>query len=195
LFQQQTLLMTGSLLWWALLAMLLFWAVGVYNRLMRIRARGLDALGSVEKNLKLYGTIVHAHLAGMGVAEVLAPPAPDKVDSLPVAWRALVNAIAELDVSTKRARAAPMTAAPMAAMASHWKGVQQAWDTLQQQPADLAGPQVPDTVQSEWDDVTAKANIARGGYNQIATRYNEAMGQFPARLVAGFLGFQPAGML
>lgn len=187
--------MTGSLLWWALLAILLFWAVGVYNRLMRIRARGLDALGSVEKNLKVCGAVVLTHLAGMGVADVFTPRAAGEQDSLPTDWRVLVDAIVELEASAKRARATPLAVAPMTAMTYRWVLVQQAWATLQGLPADLAGPQVPDTVQNEWDDAIAKANIARGGYNQIASRYNEAMGQFPARLAARFLGFQPAGTL
>lgn len=187
--------MTVSLLWWALLATLLFWAVGVYNRLMRIRARGLDALGSVEKNLKVYGAIVQKHLTGMGVSEAGTPVAAGQEDSLPAVWRALVDAIAEMDLSAKRARATPLAVASVAEMTSQWIKVQQAWDNLQGQPADLAGSQVPDALRSEWEDATSKANIARGGYNQIAARYNEAIGQFPARLAAGFLGFQPAGTL
>jgi hypothetical protein len=47
----------------------------------------------------------------------------------------------------------------------------------------------------EWEDITQKVRIACGGYNQIVARYNESIGQFPARLVVGAMGFQPAGTL
>ena len=174
--------MTGSFLWWALLAVILFWWVGVYNRLMRIRARGLDALGSVEKHLKVYGVIVQALLASQG--DALSPP-----------WRELADAVDNLDAACKRARTSPLASEPMAALTASWDGVQHAWRALQSLPADLAGAQIPDAIQGEWDETTQKAHIAKGGYNQIAARYNDALVQFPARLVAAAMGFQRVGTL
>ncbi len=174
--------MTGSLLWWALLAVILFWWVGVYNRLMRIRARGLDALGSVEKHLKVYGVIVHNLLASQS-------------DPLPPPWRLLADAIGNLDAACKRARTTPLASEPVAALTASWDNLQQAWQALQSLPPDLAGAQIPEAVQSEWNETTQKAQIARGGYNQIAAKYNEAMAQFPARLVATAMGFQRVGSL
>jgi hypothetical protein len=37
--------------------------------------------------------------------------------------------------------------------------------------------------------------IARGGLNQIILKYNEALKQYPARLIVGALGFETAGIL
>lgn len=174
--------MTGSLLWWATLAVIVFWWVGVYNRLMRIRARGFDALGSVEKHLKAYGAIAQTLVAGQSAA-------------LPLPWLQLTDAIGNLDTACKRARTTPLASEPMAALTASWDSLQQAWHALQILPADLAGPQVPQALQSEWDETTLKAHIARGGYNQIAARYNEAMAQFPARLVAATMGFKRVSAL
>jgi LemA protein len=66
---------------------------------------------------------------------------------------------------------------------------------LQELPVDLAGPVVPMHVKRQWDVLTLRVDTARGGCNQILMKYNEALTQFPAKLVAGAMGFRPAGIL
>lgn len=173
--------MTGSLLLWGGLALTIFWCVGLYNRLMRIRARGFDALGSVEKHLKAYATAVHAHLETSQV--------------IPQGWQQLLETLAALDSAFKAVRATPLAISPLETLTQQLHAVQSAWTALCGAPADLAGPAVPLGLVHAWDEVSQKIQIARGGYNQIVARYNEAIGQFPARLVVGAMGFQPAGTL
>jgi hypothetical protein len=48
-------------------------------------------------------------------------------------------------------------------------------------------------VRLQWDVAAGKAQTARAGLNTILFKYNEAIYQFPARLVVGVLGFRPAG--
>jgi hypothetical protein len=48
-------------------------------------------------------------------------------------------------------------------------------------------------MQEAWNAANIKVQSASGGYNQIITRYNEAIQQYPARWVATLMGFQPAG--
>ncbi len=186
--------MTGSLLLWIFLALTIFWGVGLYNRLMRIRARGRDALGSVEKHLKGYATVTHAYLMEMGVPEEAIKGVAGE-QGLPHGWANLLGTLHALDVACKTARTTPMAIAPMEAVGRGLQNVAHAWAELSSAPADLAGPAVPDTLLKEWEDITQKVQIARGGYNQIVARYNESIGQFPARLVVGAMGFQPAGTL
>ena len=50
-------------------------------------------------------------------------------------------------------------------------------------------------MRTQWDAVTQRVETARGGFNQILTHYNEALAQFPARLVAGAMGFKPGSKL
>lgn len=186
--------MSGSLLLWIFLALTIFWGVGLYNRLMRIRARGRDALGSVEKHLKGYATVTHSHLLGMGVPEEAVKGTGGEL-LLPPEWAELLGALRALENACKTARSAPMAIAPMEALGQHLQEVAQAWADLSSAPADLAGPAVPDALQKEWEEIAQRVRMACGGYNQIAARYNEAIGQFPARLVVGAMGFQPAGTL
>jgi LemA protein len=174
--------MTGSLLLWGLLALTIFWSVGVYNRLMRMRARALDALGSVEKHLRSYGTMVQPHL---GV----------DTDALPSTWRHLGETLTVMDTACKNARNTPLAVVALGELTEALDRVQQAWRVLHEAPADLAGSHVPEVLLTGWEDTSQKVKTARGGYNQIVVRYNEAIAQLPARLVVGFMGFRPAGTL
>ena len=173
--------MTGSLLLWGGLALAIFWCVGLYNRLMRIRARGFDALGSVEKHLKAYAMAVHVHLSDL--------------KPMPQGWQQLLDTLSALDSAFKAARATPLAIGPLELLAKQLESVQQAWSNLCDVPGDLAGPAVPPALEQAWEEATLKIQRARGGYNQIIARYNEAIGQFPARLIVGVMGFQPAGTL
>jgi len=174
--------MSGSILLWGSLALVAFWCVGLYNRLMRIRARGLDALGSVEKHLKAYGTCIQPHLVGVSVQP-------------PVAWLQLQIAVESLEAACKAARETPLAIGPMETLTQSLAALDQKWTALRNAPADLAGAAIPDDMLAEWDEATNRVQIARGGYNQIVARYNEAIGQFPARVVVGAMGFKPAGTL
>lgn len=174
--------MSGSFWLWGLLALTVFWCVGLYNRLMRIRARGLDALGSVEKHLKAYSTCIQRHVPGYET-------------QLPLAWVQLQIAVESLEAACKAARNTPLAIGPMEELTQRLHALEQEWAALCNAPADLAGAAVPANLVDEWEEATHRIQSARGGYNQIVARYNEAIGQFPARIIVGTMGFKPAGTL
>lgn len=185
--------MSGSLLLWMGLALAVFWGVGLYNRLMRMRARGLDALGSVEKYLRRYADLVSVHLSVPGASPTQAHPV--STEHLPPEWAHLLTILQTLERALKDARGMPLAVEPVARLTQALTALHEAWERLCDAPADLAGPPVPDTMRLQWDAVTLKVEAARGGFNRILTKYNEAIDQFPARLVAGAMGFKPAGLL
>lgn len=185
--------MSGSLILWTVLALTLCWSVGVHNRLMRMRARGLSAFGSVEKHMRQYAELVREH-----VLEPDARPHPGTGHAgreSPGDLDRLLRVLQALDHALKDARANPLAIEPLGHLASAFEAAQDAWRHLQNVPVDLAGPVVPDVVRGRWDAITQRVETARGGFNQILTKYNEALGQFPARLVVGLMGFRPGGML
>ena len=182
-FIQYAAHMNAPVLSGLLAATTLFWCVGLYNRLMRMRARGLDALGSVEKHLRSYTSLIQVQF-------------PDEEGSyIPLEWARLVSGVKQLEQQCKAARAAPLQAAPLGALGQTVDGIEAEWLLLRSQPADLAGPTMPEAMQKLWDEAALKVRSARGGFNQIVARYNEALQQFPASLVVGLMGFQPAGNL
>jgi len=175
--------MSGSLLLWMTLALSIFWSVGLYNRLMRMRARGLGALGSVEKHLHQYAELVRAH--GL-----------DSRAHLPRGrWAQLQTDLQAMDQALKDARATPLSVEPMVCLGVAVDALQDTWRHLHEAPADLAGPVVPEDMQARWDAITHRVDSARSGFNQILTKYNEALVQFPARLVVGLMGFKRGGLL
>jgi LemA protein len=175
--------MSVNVLLWLLAALTLFWCVGLYNRLMRMRARALDALGSVEKNLRSYTSLINVQF-------------PDEEGSfIPLEWAALVSRVKALEPQCTAARTAPLQVEPLQILAQTVDAIEAEWVALREQPADLAGPTMPEAMQKLWDEAAQKVRTARGGFNQIVERYNEALGQFPASLVVEMMGFKEAGKL
>jgi hypothetical protein len=85
--------------------------------------------------------------------------------------------------------------APLLQLAQTVDAIDSEWIQLREQPADLAGPTMPEAMQKLWDEAALKVRTARGGFNQIVERYNEALQQFPASLVVRMMGFNMAGKL
>ena len=179
--------MNGSLLLWLVFALLVFWCVGLYNRVMRIRARGLDAFGSIEKYLRTFGVLVRTHIAGGVELQSTA--------NIPEGWAALVNKVLVLEAAYKVARNMPLKEEPLLELAGAIASVQTEWQVLRDAPADLAGSPVPDAMRQQWEEASVKLQSARDAFNQIMARYNEALHQFPARLVVPVMGFQRAAVL
>ena len=172
--------MTASLLLWVALAVSVFWGVGLYNRLMRMRARGLSALGSVEKHMRLYAALVREQVTLRGPGN---------------AWDSLMSYLQVFEHALNDDGAVLLTNEPLARLVAAFDGVQVAWRHLSAVPPDLAGPVVPAELHAQWEAVALRVETARGGFNQILTQYNAALDQFPARLVVGWMGFKPGGTL
>ncbi len=185
--------MDASLLLWMLLAVSVFWGVGLYNRLMRMRARGLGALGSVEKHMRAYAVLVREQvtLRGHGAAHSHGSSSKNVRDE----WDGLLSSLQAFEQALNDDGVAKLTNEPLARLVTAFDGVQLAWRHLATVPPDLAGPVVPAELHAQWEAVAQRVETARGGFNQILTQYNAALDQFPARLVVGWMGFKPGGML
>lgn len=183
--------MNGSLLLLMVLALVVFWGVGLYNRLMRLRARSLSALGSVEKHMRVYADMVRDDLDRGVTADLHMSISAAQPDD----WECLMSALHAFEDALKGSGTSALRNDAPARLGQAFDGVQAAWRRLNDAPPDLAGPLVPQTMRTQWEAVTLRVETARGGFNQILTQYNEAVAQFPARLVAGAMGFKPGNKL
>lgn len=172
----------SSLLLWAMFAIAIFWGVGVYNRLMRMRAKGLEAMVLLDKYLQRYDALVHAHLGG-------------DVEALAADWRDLQTTLVALNGACQGVRLSPLGVEAVPLLASRYQAFQEAWAVLRDSPNDLAGQRLPEGLLIEWERITQKVMHARNRYQQIATEYNRALTQFPASLLVGLTGFKVAGTL
>jgi LemA protein len=172
--------MSGSIYLWLAIAILVFWCVGLYNRVNRMRDRAIAAFGSLEKHLKTYDVLLRS-LVGVTVANG--------------DWAALLHKVQALQLAGKAARLALLQPQPLADLAMAIDAVLAEWHLISSVPADLAGSPIPEAMRIQWEDASARVQSTRAALNQIMLRYNDSLRQFPARLVVGILGFKTAGCL
>ena len=183
--------MTSSVLTWSIAALLLFWAVGAYNRLMRLRADANSAFAAVEAEIARQVELVRTQLPGPDATQ----PAPLEADSGSF-WGGLHAAANQLAATLASARAKPLDPANIAALSAAQDVMRAAWERTERDDAhDLAGPQLPDTVLLRRAHLLLQAHAVTESFNQAVTRYNDAIQQFPALVLAWLFGFRPARSL
>jgi LemA protein len=180
--------MTESVVTWTIAAVLLFWAVGAYNRLVRLRAEANTAFASVEGELARQVDLVRSQLPPP------EPTQPAPLEAEPVSfWAALHAAASQLAASLAAARGKPLDPQKIAALSAAQDVLATAWERAERDDAhDLAGPRLPDTVLLRRRQSLLQAHAATESFNGAVARYNEAINQFPALLLAWLFGFKPA---
>ena len=178
--------MDTSPLIWLLLALLLFWCVGLYKRLLQLRLLAQQALDALEQPLSLYGALLVQHTTPVG--EAGAAPELDL-------WHPLLDSVGALPICSQAARTAPFAHAPLQALAELIDAISLYWERLQAQPTDLAGSPIPAELVKPWQEAEFLVRSARNHFNQRVMGYNAALREFPARLVVWLMGFKPAATL
>ncbi|APW36416.1 hypothetical protein RD110_03695 [Rhodoferax koreense] len=160
-------MISGHLLGWSIAAVLLFWGVGAYNRLVRLRSEALRAFTLLEPKLQRFTEHV-----------VAAAPLPADVQ----------GAATQFAASLAVARIKPLDAEAMAALGAACAVLQMAWRRAAE-AADTA-----DTVSGPqpWADIYREAGMAAREFTASVLAYNAAVTQFPAALLAWLFGFRKA---
>ena len=178
----------NNLIYIALAALLVFWAVGAYNRLIRLKNAIANSFGQIDVQLKRRYDLIpnlveaakkyliheQATLEAVISARNQARAASDVVRSRPA------NALA---VTT-------LAAAEQALGGSlgHLFAVAEAYP-------DLKADQTIRELSEELTSTENKVSFARQAFNDAVLDYNNAQGQFPAVLVARMFSFAPSAML
>lgn len=180
--------MTSSVVSWTIAAVLLFWGVGAYNRLMRLRADANIAFATVDGELARQVELVRQHLPPP------EPTQPAPLDGEPTSfWSGLHAAAGQLAATLSAARGKPLDAANIAALNAAQQVLGTAWERAERDDAhDLAGPRLPETMLLRRQQMLLQAHAATEAFNQAVTRYNEGIAQFPALVLAWLFGFKPA---
>jgi LemA protein len=179
--------MQSSFLPWVIAAVAVFWAVGAYNRLVRLRSNANAAFAALEAELTRQVQLVHE----------CVPPEEDQAPSQfaggSAFWGGLQGAAAQLQASLSSARARPLDPERIAALGAAQEILSMAWDRAERDDAhDLAGPRLPENFSSERQQLVRMAQAATEQFNQAVTLYNQAIAQFPAVMLAWVFGFHPA---
>jgi LemA protein len=183
--------MDGFVIFWAVVALIVFWGVGAHNRLVRVRSQAHKAFATVNEHFQAYVSLVRSNGSVMhdtGLAELALPP----TDTLTQAWLGVDGAVTQFDASLRVLSLRPLDAAAMSAMQTAYVTLRSAWDRLQNEPPDLAGHRVPDSLQQDWGQIAIQVMPAAIEFNRLVEAYNDAVGQFPANILARLMGYKPA---
>lgn len=198
-------LLPDSLWGWIAVAVLVFWFVGAYNRLVRLRSAALQAYANLDAALVRQIDFVQAHLAQP------RDPAPTREDA--AAMVSLRAASAQLATLMGVTRLRPLAATNMAALTTALQVLVTGWRRLYpdtgllfdadgslSRPAPLGdqGPEMLTAVTAmpiAWPEPSAAAEIARSHFNVAVAHYNAAIAQFPAALVAWLVRLHRAAPL
>ncbi len=172
----------------AVLAVLVFWSMGAYNRLVRLKNAIANAFGQIDVQLKrrydLIPNLVEAAkkylsheretLEAVIAARNQAKSANDAVRSRPSSAGAVTTlAVAEQALSSSL---------------SQLFALNEAYPELK----------ADETIRDLSEELTStenKVSFARQAFNDAVLDYNNAQGQFPAVLVARLFSFAPSAML
>jgi hypothetical protein len=193
-----------SLASWIVIAVLLFWFVGAYNRLVRLRAAVLQAYATLDAALGRQLDFVQASITAAPQAN---PPSQELLSSI----APLQAATTQLATLLGATRLHPLDAGGMAALGTALQVLVSAWQrqhpdavtvfdadgTLSRpmpvQPGVVAAPNAAEPI--AWPEPSAAAEIARSQFNLAVGHYNDAIVQFPALLVAWAVRLRPAAPL
>jgi LemA protein len=186
--------MTHSWIAWILLALALFWAVGAYNRLVRLRAQAIGGFVVLDGHLSRYIAIVDDHLkAASGLALAQAAATPRSANPATV-WAGLQGASIQFETSLRVARKRPLDAGAMAALQTALATLQMSWSRVREECRDYQDLLSP-KGDAPWTENTQNANYASAEFNRAVLAYNAAVTQFPALVLAYLFSFRPAGRI
>lgn len=172
----------------AALAVIAFWMLGAYNRLVRLRQAVAVAFAQLDAQLQQRHELL---------AELVEAAAPHMGDT--------PEAVAAVEAARRQTRVAADHAAQRSAHAGRLASLALAEQVLRTaltrlvtlvkaRPALHGDLRVRATVNS-LATAGHRISAARLGFNKAVLDYNGGVQQFPTRLIAGLLGFQVAGKL
>jgi len=165
----------------AIAAVVVFWIVGAYNRLVRLRSELVARFGTVDERYRQRHALLEGQLELLSTA--LASAAP-RLDALRAACR-------QADTAREHARARPGAASAVTSLRVAEEILADARSRLPVQS--VIGTDLPELNAKLATSDTA-LSFARAEFNAAVTAYNEAVRQFPTLLVARLFDFRTASV-
>lgn len=165
---------TPTLLSIVVAAVLVFWSVGAYNRLVGLRNELLRCFAPVDEQLRARQALLQRWADGLEVTD--APT-----------LESFLAACQQIEAACQHARAHPARASALTSLRLADEIVAQARGRLPSCEDDSLAAALAET------DTTLA--FARRQFNDAAQAYNRAVAQFPTWVLSGLFGFRKAGTL
>lgn len=179
---------TSQNIFLGVIALLVFWAVGAYNRLVRLRNDIANAFAQIDVQLKRRHDLIP------NLVEVARKYLAHERETLERVTAARAQVIAAADmVKSRPNQSGPIKSLGMAegvlasAMGS-FRAVIEAYP-------ELKADQTLRELSEELTHTENKVAFSRQLFNDATLDYNNAAHQFPTNIVAGVFGFRTAAML
>ena len=169
-------------------ALLVFWAVGAYNRLVRLRNIIANAFAQIDLQLKRRYDLIPN----------LVDAARKYLQHESSTLEAVISARNQARSASDAVRARPTRAGAIVALAAAEQalgGSLARLFTLAEAYPELKADQTIRELSDELIGTENKVSFSRQAYNDAVLDYNDAQGQFPALVVAWLFGFAPSAML
>ncbi len=172
---------------------LLFWIVGAYNRLVRLRADASRAFAALDAHLVRLLVWVQSCLPESLDDDV--PLASQATDEHAASWRRLSAASEQFASALAQARGGPLESAAVAGLLTAYEVLSSAWGSVVAPGREADNPAVAERRQARYARLQHQAIPLALAFNQAVRTYNQAVAAFPALLVARLFGFRPATAL
>ena len=176
---------------WVLLAvvlMTLVWAVGAYNRLVRLKNAIANAFGQIDVQLKRRYDLIP------NLVEVARKYLAHEAETL----EAVIAARNQARNAEQTVAASPANATAMGALVGAEQALGGAMGrlfALAEAYPDLKADQTMRELSEELSSTENRVGFARQAYNDHVLAFNDAAAQFPTLIVARMFAFLPMPML
>lgn len=173
--------MNSSVFFWLGLALLVFWAMGAYNRLVRLRSQGLLAFGLIEGLFRQHVALLTVHLP-------IEAASRDEAAAQPLE---LAAACEHFSSALKKTRSQPLDGTLIDALKHAYNAMMLAQRHLDAH-AWGGGQGAVERWRIQCEQIQTQIDLARADFNRQIDAYNEAISEFPAILLVWLIGFKPA---
>jgi LemA protein len=186
--------LTTSFVFWAVLAVTVFWALGAYNRLVKLRGDMVRALQLLAVQWQSNAQAIRHELATLSQTQESDSGWASLGDDTS-SWRPLALATKQFQACIAGVLAKPYVAPPVddvASIRAAYEVMQGAWQRLSGTHEDLAGAAVPQRLALLWQHQYLLGQEKLRDYNACVQAYNHSVAQFPAVFLAWIFAFGPA---
>ena len=169
-------------------ALLIFWAVGAYNRLVRLKNTIANAFGQIDVQLKRRYDLIP------NLVEAAKKYLSHERETL----EAVINARNQAKSASDAARSRPANALAVTTLAVAEQALSSSLGQLFALNEAYPELKADETIRELSEELTSTENkvaFARQAFNDAVLDYNDAQGQFPAVLIAKLFSFAPSAML
>ena len=179
---------TTQLIFLAPLAVLVFWAVGAYNRLIRLKNTIANAFGQIDVQLKRRYDLIP------NLVEAAKKYLSHERETL----EAVIAARNQAKSASDAVRSRPSNALAVTTLAVAEQALSSSLSqlfALNEAYPELKADQTIRELSEELTSTENKVTFARQAFNDAVLDYNNAQGQFPAVLIAKMFSFAPSATL